>query len=108
MRACLKTLILIGFATAARAGEPDLEYGEYLAAECTTCHMKDAEEGKIPAIHGQSEMSLAEALYAYRSGERAHRLMQTITARLTDEDIAALAAWFAAQPVNQTAGTAGD
>jgi cytochrome c len=41
------------------------------------------------------ESIFVAGLAAYRSGEREHQVMNTITARLGDEEIAALAAYFA-------------
>ncbi|GAA5066856.1 c-type cytochrome [Roseibacterium beibuensis] len=73
--------------------EGDAYYGEYLSNECTTCHRPQGGDD-IPSIAGMAPVDFIEGLVAYRSGEREHQVMQTITGRLGDEEIAALAAYF--------------
>ncbi|WP_348524983.1 c-type cytochrome [Pararhodobacter sp. SW119] len=73
----------------------DREWGEYLASECTTCHQRDGAASGIPSITFWPEERFVVAMHAYREGLRPHQVMQTIARRLTDEDIAALAAYFA-------------
>lgn len=75
--------------------EGDAELGEWLAGECTTCHQRDGRASGIPAIAGWPEESFIDAMIAYREGARPHAGMQTVARRLNDEDIAALAAYFA-------------
>lgn len=48
----------------------------------------------VPKIGGQSAAYLANALKAYRAGERWHPSMRGIAASLTDEDIAQLAEYY--------------
>jgi cytochrome c len=73
----------------------DAYYGEYLSSECTSCHRPQGGDD-IPSIAGLEPLDFIDGLVAYRSGERQHQVMQTITARLGDEEIAALAAYFEA------------
>ncbi len=75
--------------------EGDLEYGEFLAAECTTCHRRDGGADGIPSITGWPEDGFVTVMHAYREKVRPNVTMQTITARLGDEEVAALAAYFA-------------
>jgi cytochrome c553 len=49
----------------------------------------------VPKIAGQHEAYIVAALKEYRSGERTHPSMRGITAPLTDQDIADLAAYYA-------------
>lgn len=74
----------------ARAAPPDI------AARCTPCHGADglSKLPNAPNLAGQPEMYLVEALEAYRSGERRNGQMSVVAGPLSDEDIAALAAWF--------------
>ena len=75
----------------------DLAYGEYLSAECVTCHQLSGEaKGSIPPIVGLPEDLFIDALTAYKTGKRENDVMRNIAARLTDEDMEALAAFFAA------------
>jgi cytochrome c len=73
----------------------DREYGEYLASECTTCHQRDGAAEGIPSITYWPEDRFVVAMHAYREGLRPHQVMQTVARRLGDEEIAALAAYFA-------------
>jgi len=52
---------------------------------------------QVPMLGGQSEKYIENALKAYRKGERRHPTMQGIAASLSDQDIAALAAYYARQ-----------
>lgn len=72
----------------------DPAYGEYLASECVTCHQADGESAGIPSITGWREDAFKAALHGYRVRARPNEAMQLIAGSLTDEDIAALAAWF--------------
>jgi cytochrome c len=73
-------------------GDPD--YGEYLANECTTCHQRDGSYDGIPAIISWPEEDFVVAMHAYKRQIRPHPVMQMMAGRLTDEEIAALAAYF--------------
>ncbi|MFA5539239.1 MAG: c-type cytochrome [Gemmobacter sp.] len=73
----------------------DTEYGEYLASECASCHRAGGAEQGIPQIHGLPRHELVIALHSYREGLRRHPGMEMIARRLGDQEIAALAAWFA-------------
>lgn len=73
----------------------DREYGAYLSAECTTCHQRDGTDQGIPAITQWPEEDFVLALHAYKEKLRPHPLMQMMAGRLSNEEIAALAAYFA-------------
>ena len=72
----------------------DPEYGAYLAGECTTCHRPDGAGEGIPSITGWPHDEFVIALHAYKRGKRVHPAMQLVAGRLSDEEIAALAAHF--------------
>ena len=78
----------------------DPEYGAYLAGECITCHRGDGAAEGIPSITGWPHDDFVIALQAYKRGKREHPVMQLVAGRLSDEEIAALAAHFRAV-VNQ-------
>lgn len=77
----------------ALVGDP--EYGAYLSSECTTCHLADGGYEGIPSITLWDERDFVLALQAYKQKIRPHPVMQMIAGRLGDEEIAALAAYFA-------------
>ncbi len=80
----------------------DMENGALLAFTCSGCHgipeYRNAYPNyRVPKIAGQNEAFLANSLKAYRNGERQHPTMAAQARSLSDQDIADLAAYFAAQ-----------
>ena len=71
----------------------DIEFGEYLGAECATCHQAVASES-IPAINGMDAEVFVALMLAYRSKEMENPVMQMIAGRLDDEQIGSLALYF--------------
>jgi cytochrome c553 len=73
-------------------------------AICIGCHgipgYKTAfpEVYHVPRIAGQQPAYIVSALKAYKSGQRSHPSMRGIAASLTDDDMAALAAYYGAHP----------
>ena len=76
--------------------EGDPEYGEYLSSECTTCHQADGDDDGIPSIVRWAEDRFVTVMHAYKLGVREHPVMNMVAGRLGNEEIAALAAYFAA------------
>ena len=74
-------------------GDPD--YGEYLSSECTTCHQADGTDDGIPSIILWPEADFVVAMHAYKTKAREHPVMNMMAGRLNNEEIAALAAYFA-------------
>lgn len=72
----------------------DPEFGAYLSGECTSCHRADGGDDGIPSIVLWPEDDFVLAMHAYRNKQRQHPVMQMIAGRLSDEEIAALAAYF--------------
>jgi cytochrome c553 len=54
---------------------------------------------EAPDLAGQSEIYLVKSLRDYRTGAREDDMMSIVAAPLKDQDIADLAAYFAAIPV---------
>lgn len=75
----------------------DAEYGEYLAGECSTCHVASGGDGSIPSIHGQPKDYLASALLEYKNKQRSNVVMQGVASALGDEELAALVEYFSQQ-----------
>lgn len=73
----------------------DTDYGEYLASECKTCHQQDGSDQGIPSIIQWPTEDFVVAMHAYKRQIRPHPVMQMMASRLSDEEIAALAAYFA-------------
>lgn len=92
LRPALLVPVLALGATAAAA---DVEYGRYLASECVTCHLLEGEPQGVPSITGWETETFIAVLTEYRTRARVHDVMNTIAGRYGDEEIAALAAYFA-------------
>jgi len=87
-------ILLAVVVTATPSRGADAELGRYLSSECTTCHRPES-HSTIPNIHGLAESTFAEVVKAYRDKRLDNPVMQNVAGRLSDEDIAALAAYFA-------------
>jgi cytochrome c len=74
----------------------DPAYGAYLSGECTACHRRDGETAGIPSITGWPEEDFVVAMHAYKNNLRRNPAMNMMASRLSDEEIAALAAYFGA------------
>ena len=72
----------------------DIEYGEYLGAECATCHLQTGASEGIPIINGMDAEVFVALMLAYRSKEMENPVMQMIAGRLDDEQIGSLALYF--------------
>lgn len=77
------------------AQKGDLEFGRYLAAECLTCHRSATAGGAIPNIFGMAEPRFIALVKAYRDKKLPNEVMQAIAGRLKDDEIDALAHYFA-------------
>ncbi|WP_210211830.1 c-type cytochrome [Aquibium carbonis] len=73
----------------------DPAYGEYLGGECVTCHQASGAASGIPPIHGLPVDYTVQAMVEYKLGTRTNPVMKLMTARLSDEEIAALAVYIA-------------
>ena len=86
--------------TARPARASDIAFGEYLSGECVTCHRKDGQDKGIPSIVGWPTDQFIVVIQSYKAKERPNQIMQTIAARLSDEELAALAAYYASLKSN--------
>ena len=73
----------------------DADYGAYLSGECTTCHQASGDYDGIPSITHWEEIYFKVAMHEYKLKTRENPVMQMVAGRLGDEEIAALAAYFA-------------
>ena len=76
----------------------DVKAGAQKARQCQTCHGLDglSKLPEAPHIAGQPEPYLVKSLNDYRHGVRKHDMMTIVAQPLTDQDIADLAAYYAA------------
>ncbi len=82
--------------------EGDPAAGKSKTAMCAGCHgipgfrAAYPETYRVPKIGGQNPGYLVAALKAYKTGERNHATMKAIASSLTEQDMADLAAYYAA------------
>ena len=72
----------------------DIEFGEYLGAECAACHHQAGVSKGIPAINGMDAEVFVALMLAYRSKDMENPVMQMIAGVLDDEQIGSLALYF--------------
>jgi cytochrome c553 len=68
------------------------------AVSCSGCHPASAKvTSPVPRLAGQDRAAIVRAMQDFRSGQRAGTVMDRIAKGFTDDEIQALAEWFAAQ-----------
>ena len=73
-------------------------------AMCMGCHNISGYQASFPEVHkvpmiaGQTAQYIAASLNAYRNGDRRHPTMRGISMSLTEQDIAAISAYYEALP----------
>ena len=92
-----RALALAVFAATPTIAAGDVEYGAYLAQDCSSCHQKNINSPGIPEIAGLSTDYFISSLKAYKEGKRDHSTMQMIARSLDDEQVRALAAYYASE-----------
>ncbi len=70
-----------------------------LAGTCAACHGTNGSSvGVMPTIAGSSQDYFIETMQAFRSGERESTVMGRVAKGYSDEELKAMAGYFAAQP----------
>ena len=100
IRHLLTAVALIAAGTVHAGG--DAAIGKKKAETCMGCHAVKSyfnvyPSYKVPKLAGQNATYLENALKGYRDGTRKHETMKANAANLTDQDIADIAAFFAAE-----------
>ena len=94
------SVVPLALLTAVQLGTPaiagDAAYGQYLSGECVTCHRADGADKGIPSIIGWPADQFIAVLKSYKAKDRDNVVMQTIAGKFSDEEMAALAAYYAA------------
>ena len=92
--ALLGCLALLAIHTPAARGA-DIAFGQYLSGECVTCHRADGDDKGIPPIVGWPADQFVAVLKSYKDRDRPNVVMQTIAAKLSADEMAALADYYA-------------
>jgi cytochrome c553 len=104
----MKRFVLTGLALSllsvgAMAAEGDAKAAESKNSMCIGCHSIPGYKASFPVVYsvpmiaGQNAKYIESALQAYKKGERAHPTMRAISESLSDQDMADLAAYYAAK-----------
>ena len=68
------------------------------AAACSGCHPSSARSpSPVARLAGRDRAEIVKAMHDFRSGERAATVMDRIAKGFTDDEIQAIAAWYAEQ-----------
>lgn len=79
--------------TAQAAGDP--QAGKAKADGCAGCHGANGEgRDPNPRLAGKPEGDFIQAMQDYKSGKRKNAVMKTFASKLSDQDIANLAAYY--------------
>ncbi|WP_353474630.1 c-type cytochrome [Salipiger sp. H15] len=94
--------LLLAGGTPLAAG--DAEAGRKVANMCRTCHGIDglAQIPIAPNIGGEPEAYIESQLMAFKTGTREHEMMSVVAAGLSEQQIADVAAWYAAHTASAT------
>ncbi|MBK6745221.1 c-type cytochrome [Ottowia sp.] len=93
----LAAAALLAAASAAQAQTDPLQVRSWAAA-CANCHGTNgqAQAGNQP-LAGASQSEMLKKLMEFKSGARPATIMHQLSKGYTDEQLAAIAGWFAAQ-----------
>ena len=95
MRTLVAAAIGLGSVAAAVLASAEPPAG---AASCTGCHpVSSRVTSPVPRLAGLDRAAIVRAMQDFRSGQRAGTVMDRIAKGFTDEEIQAIAAWYAAQ-----------
>jgi cytochrome c553 len=73
--------------------------GRHLAQDCTSCHQPDGRGGgAFPSITGWEVDSFVRTLKLYQDGARTNPVMVSVARSLDEEQVRALALYWASQP----------
>lgn len=89
---------LVAAPVAAVAQTPDTDLGRNLAASCAMCHGTDGRSAGITeSLAGRPMDQIVSTVKLFREGKKPATIMTQIAKGYTDAQVAAIAAYFAAQ-----------
>lgn len=96
MRLIAAAALMLAMPVAAQ--QPSPIFTRDAAAACAICHGTNGNApGGMPVLAGQSSDTLLRSLRDFRDGKRPATIMHQIAKGYTDEQLQALANWFAQQ-----------
>jgi cytochrome c553 len=89
---------LLALAAAAAAQAPDATLARNLAATCTNCHgTNGVSQGGTASLAGMPRDAMVRTMQEFKSGTRPATIMHQLANGYSDEQVALIAGWFAAQ-----------
>jgi Cytochrome c553 len=77
----------------------NLNQTRYIAANCANCHGTNGNSvGGMESLSGYDREKFISVMKAYKSGERPATIMHQLSQGYSDEQVAAMADFFASQP----------
>lgn len=96
--AFVATAALLAVAAPAAAQGSDPNLGRNLAATCANCHGTNGNSvGEVDSLAGKPKDELIRKMQDFKSGARPATVMHQLAKGYTDDQIQAIAVWFAAQ-----------
>lgn len=91
-------VLMAVFVTNVLAADGDAAAGRRKALQCQTCHGLDglSKLPEAPSLAGQPVPYLIKSLNDFRQGIRKNEMMTVVVQQLSDQDVADLAAFYAA------------
>ena len=95
---CALTIAMSIASLLANAQTIDRNTGRNIAANCANCHGTNGKSvGGMPSLAGQPAELISRQMRDFRDGRRPATIMHQLSKGYTDEQIEAVAAYFAAQ-----------
>ena len=92
---CLAALVIL---CASATAAPAIDVPPAGAAGCTGCHPASrAVETPVTRLSGRNPSDIVTAMQEFRSGQRPGTVMDRIAKGFSDDEIKAIAAWYAKQ-----------
>ena len=87
-------LVLAAGLASAQGADP----GRSIAASCSNCHgTNGVSQGAVPSLAGGARADMVAKMQEFKSGKRPGTIMPQLAKGYSDDQIEAIAAWFAAQ-----------
>lgn len=90
--------VFLWMALGGAAAAGPLDSSAQMAASCSGCHpLGRSVDTPVPRLLGRNPADLVVMMQAFRTGKLAGTVMDRIAKGYSDDEIAAIAAWFGAQ-----------
>jgi len=101
----LSISLALASATSILHAESNINAGKEKSASCSSCHGDDGNSmvATFPKLAQQHSSYLAQQLQAFKDGTRNDPMMSPMAKSLSDDDIADISAYYAAQKISENA-----